>query len=526
MLYGPDGKEISSAAKGSNKPNYDRLAVASVRDRWYTYPSQGLTPERLARIFKEADAGDVYRQAELFEEMEGKDTHLFAELQKRKLAVLSLDWEVMSYSESRIDKKAADLVRAALEFEGLEDSLLDVMDALGKGYSVSEIMWQFKNDQVLIQSLDHVPPRRITFGKLGEIRLLTEDNLVTGIELPENKFVAHLHRALSGHPSRSGLIRICAWMYLFKNYDIKDWVTFCEVYGMPIRLGKYDASATKEDRDALVAAVTQLGTDAAGIISKSTEIEFIQMVKDAKNIYESLAEFCNKEMSKAILGQTLTADVGDTGSYAASQTHNEVRRDLLKADAKALAETLRRYLIRPLVRFNLGSAPNLPYIKFDLSEPEDLEKEAKVYSVLISEIGLPVSKKHVYEKFGIPEPEEGEELLAPPSPFGGFPGQVPMNTVANKDVRPTGITSPPGNPQPLLDALGDTSRDLASQAMESILSPVKELITSGASLEEIQERLPQIYGEMATEDLEELVARTLFMADLYGRWIAGAKTQT
>ncbi len=48
-----------------------------------SYPSQGLTPERLAAIFREADAGDVRRQAELFEEMEEKDAHLGSVLQTR-----------------------------------------------------------------------------------------------------------------------------------------------------------------------------------------------------------------------------------------------------------------------------------------------------------------------------------------------------------------------------------------------------------------------------------------------------------
>ncbi len=56
---------------------------------------------------------------------------------------------------------------------------------------------------------------------------------------------------------------------------MKDWVIFCEVYGMPLRLGKYDPGASKEDKEALAIAVQTLGTDAAGIISKATEIEFL-----------------------------------------------------------------------------------------------------------------------------------------------------------------------------------------------------------------------------------------------------------
>ena len=66
------------------RPETREVAVSQVTDKYSEYPSDGLTPVRLAEIFKEADAGDVLRQAELFEEMEEKDPHLFSQLQTRK----------------------------------------------------------------------------------------------------------------------------------------------------------------------------------------------------------------------------------------------------------------------------------------------------------------------------------------------------------------------------------------------------------------------------------------------------------
>ena len=55
------------------QPDRREVAVAQVTDNYSSYPSNGLTPQRLAEIFREADGGDVMRQAELFEEMEEKD---------------------------------------------------------------------------------------------------------------------------------------------------------------------------------------------------------------------------------------------------------------------------------------------------------------------------------------------------------------------------------------------------------------------------------------------------------------------
>ena len=510
VIYGPDGRPIRSS---KNKPILNEIAVVSVRDRWSTYPSQGLTPDKLASIFREADDGDVYRQMELFEELEEKDPHLGSELGKRKQAVLGLDWEIVPYSDAPEDKKAAQLVQDAMELEGWEDSLLDILDATGKGYSGSEILWVIKDGLALPQSIKWVHPKRFTFGDKDELRLLTTSEPVSGIELPGNKFIIHKFKARSGHPARAGIIRVCAWMYLFKNYGVKDWVTFAEVYGMPLRLGKYDSSTSKEDKDALVQAIIQLGTDAAGIISKSTEIEFVEAMKGSKdNVFETLANFCNREMSKAILGQTLSAEAGDRGSYSLGKVHNEVRHDLTKSDAKALAETLRRALFKPIVRFNLGDKPNLPWMKFKLMDPGDQLKSAKIYSVLIKDCGLPVSAKHVYEKFDIPAPAAGEELLMPQEPAAPGSAGLPMKALKE---------TPPTDPQADIDALADRAGEQALAALGRMIEPVRQLIAQGGSLEEIREQLPRLYNQMDEGEFEQLVAQSMFIADRYGRYTAG-----
>ncbi|MDD5641557.1 MAG: DUF935 family protein, partial [Syntrophales bacterium] len=125
------------------KPETRELAAVSLAERWSTYPSAGLTPERLTEIFRLADQGDVYRQMELFEEMEEKDAHLASLLQTRKMAVLSLDYEVLPYSKSPGDEGIAGFVRETIQaLPEVESSLLDLLDAIGKGFACSEILWE------------------------------------------------------------------------------------------------------------------------------------------------------------------------------------------------------------------------------------------------------------------------------------------------------------------------------------------------------------------------------------------------
>ena len=376
-----------------------------------SYPSSNLTPTKLTKIFREADVGYTTTQMELFEEMEEKDPHLFSQLQTRKNAVVGLDWEVIAYSENEKDKQIAEFVKDVIKnIKDFDKSLLDLLDAIGKGISFLEINWVVDKGFLKVKNLSYIHPKHI-YWEYDDLKIITKNNL-TGIsiqDIEENKLIIHKYKARSGHESRAGLLRVVAWMYLFKNYTLKDWITFIEKYGMPILLGEYDESSCEADKDALIDALINIGTDSAGIISKATKINVIDNdKKSSADIFEKMARFCDEQISKAILGQTLTSDSG--GSYAQSKTHNEVRRDLTSADCKALANTLKEYLIKPIVTLNFGEECNIPDFVFDFEEAEDLLKTVEVYSRLKNDLDLNIDADHIYEKFKIPKPEFYEDV--------------------------------------------------------------------------------------------------------------------
>ncbi len=396
--------------KSTAPPVTRELASVSLAERWSSYPSVGLTPTRLAEIFRDADQGDCYRQMELFEEMEEKDAHLAAILQTRKLAVLGKDYEVFPYAKTPEDERIAAAVgEMVYAIPDLEGALLDLLDAIGKGFALGEVIWEVAGGLARVTAIRWVPQKKVTFGDDLNPRLLTMEAPWQGVEPPPWKVIYHRYKARSGHASRAGVLRVVGWMYLLKNYALKDWAAFNEVFGMPLRLGKYDAGASPADREALIRAIRNLGSDAAGIISKATEIEFIEAASRGNtNPYQAMAEFCNREMSKAVLGQTLTTDTaGSTGTYATAQVHAAVRRDLVQADAQALGATLREQLLRPLVGFNFGWDRPVPWFRFKYEEEADLKTLSEVYRNLAA-LGLPLSPEHVAERFGIPLPSDGE----------------------------------------------------------------------------------------------------------------------
>ncbi len=405
-----------------NKPILKEFgSLQAVRDRYSNYPSQGLTPERLSAIFKEADQGIVNRQAELFEEMEEKDSHLSALLHTRKLAVAGLAYDILPASDNKEDIEIAEKAKEMFNsIEHLEELIPNILDGIGKGYSVNELIWELSEGDVRVKEIRYLHPKRFTFYTKERIlnipRILTKEEPVNGEKLLENKFLYFRHHARSGTVSRTGLLRPIAYLYLFKNHNIKNWIVFNELFSVPARIGKYHAGATEHEIEVLKKAVFNLGSDAAAVISDSTLIEFVE-ARQRGDIatFSGLTDYCDRSMSKVILGHTSNADA-TAGRLGTDTEARDIREDLLQADSVAVENLIRTQLFTPWVRFQFGDNKKAPLFKLHYEKEEDLERLARIYSSLIKDIGFTgIGADFIRKRFGIPEPKESEESLPPNS---------------------------------------------------------------------------------------------------------------
>ena len=226
------------------------------------------------------------------------------------------------------------------------------------------------------------------------------------------KFVTHFAKAKAGLPIRGGLARAAGWAYLFKNYVVKDWVTFTEIFGQPVRVGKYHPGASEQDKQALLRAVSRIGTDAAAIMPESMVIEFTEARQNGSaELYQKFCEYLDAQVSKAVLGQTLTTEMpASGGSRAAAEVHESVRRDILNADARRLAATLERDLVRPIVELNMGPQAHYPKIELGLPDDGDVKVFAEIVAML-ADRGLRVGQKTILDKLGIAEASADEAVL-------------------------------------------------------------------------------------------------------------------
>ena len=389
----------------------------SVRD----YPSHGLTPSRLASILQEADAGSLSQAMQLYEEMEEKDAHLFAVANKRRLALTGLPWQINSAADvvegvdrSRADEAAAYCREVLSRLDTLDEVLQHLSLAVGRNIAMAELVWDQIGGGLKLADLIPVDFNRIEFDDLDRPRVLTTDTSIEGIELPANKFMVHTPHSVSGHPSRGGLLRATALVYLAKHMALKDWMIFAEVFGMPVRVARYEPSASAEEKNEMLRMLEQLGSNATGIFSRSIELQFVEAGQGkAPPPYEDMVDFLNREISKAWLGQTLTTETpGLGGSFGATRIHEEVRKDLRGDDIRKEGRTMRRDLLGPLVRFQFGDDAPVPFFTRQVDGPRDLEELTEVLDAAVNRLGMRVPLRWAQSSMGIPSAAEGEAVVS------------------------------------------------------------------------------------------------------------------
>lgn len=360
---------VNAVRSTTQNPGTGRMVVPRAEDSVREYPGAGLTPSRLSAILREADEGSLASALQLFEEMEEKDAHLYCVANTRRLALTGLPWDVAPANAGPgtmrgMASEAARYCRTILDaLDSFEETLQHLSLATGRNLAVAEIVWDSVDGSLRPVEVVPVDFARLTFDELDRIRILTVDAPREGIAPPPHKFIVHTPHNVSGHPQRGGLMRVTAMAYLAKNLSLKDWMIFSEIFGMPVRIARYEPAATAEEKREILHMLESLGSNAVGLFSRAVELQIVDANRGATGApYERLIEFLNREMSKAWLGQTLTTDItGQSGSVAATRVHDEVRREILADDMRKEARTIRRDLLTPMVALKFGDGVAVPH---------------------------------------------------------------------------------------------------------------------------------------------------------------------
>lgn len=526
-----------------------RPSQVGLRSAWQWRPLASLTPGAVADLLRRAAMGDARDFLLAADDIREKDLHYRAVLQTRTLAVAGLPVDIQPWDDSRAAVAAADLVRQALEAIDLPGLIAHLMDAVAKGYAVAEIVWDTHGRTWLPARIEPREAHWFTFDRDSGRTLRLADGSPEGADIPPYRMIQHVPPLAAGVPLLGGVARSALWAWVFKSYAMRDWARFAELYGQPIRIGKYPDSASPDDVAVLRQAAFGLGSDAAAVIPEGMALELVEAAGKAGSaeLYHGLIDYLDRQVSKAVLGQTMTTDSSSSGSLAQARVHAEVRDDILRADARAIAATLLRDLIGPLVRLNLGEDAPLPSLRLVADDPDDLAGLAQQV-VQLQQAGLPIPQWWVRERFGIPEAQPGEAVLDPagsgpirPDPAPSAQAATPNVAVATPDVAPHGPGC--GCGMPAAHAAGAAAAPLSAAALDlperhadrleeatatawaAIMDRIKALVDEADSLPALRDALLAAYADLPQDTLAEVMAMAFAAADLAGRLAAQADSE-
>ncbi|MDR2551442.1 MAG: DUF935 domain-containing protein [Desulfobulbus sp.] len=432
----------------------------------------------------------------IYDEIE-RDCHAYSVLQKRKNAIIAREWQVEPASSARLDKKAADLVKAQLTNIKFDQVCLKLLDATLKGYSVGEIIWATDGAEIVAARVKVKPQRRFLFDEEQLPRLITLANMFPGEPVPARKFIVHRYGEKDDdNPYGLGLGHKLFWPVFFKRQDITFWLTFVDKFASPTAVGEYPTGTSDEEQKRLLASLAAIAHEAGIIVPQGMVVKFLEAARSGSiDTYEKLARYMDEQISECVLGETLSTNIGTTGSMAAAKTHNEVRIELAKGDSDLLSDTVNETLVRWVVELNLpGAGP--PKVWRDFAEEEDLKARSETDKNL-SDMGFEPDERYVNETYGGKWRKKQSQEQPPPDPAGEPAAQFAEEAA---------------------DTVDQVAAQLLTEADGADMGEaIYRLLAECGSLEEARDRLLDIYDQVPVATTGTALGNRLFQAGLTGR---------
>lgn len=314
------------------------------------------------------------------------DTHLSSVIEKRKNAVLC------SAIEFQRDGKPDDSINEQILSPWFYRCVADILDARFWGFSLMQF---FKSGEWI--DYDLVPRKHVEPVRKLILQYQTDIHGTPWEEFADLLFV--------GNDADLGLLAKAAPWVIYKRNTTADWAQFSEVFGMPIQEYIYDTD-DEEARARALNDANSIGALATFIHGKDTELQ----LREAGNktgtadVYERLVERCNSEISKLILGNTLTTESSENGTQALGTVHKKVEDNVAKADREYVLNVLNYDMTDIFSHMGIDTSGG----KFCFPEKKDVDANTKmsILTQLRNTFCLPVDDDYLYEEFGIEKPKD------------------------------------------------------------------------------------------------------------------------
>jgi len=391
--------------------------------------AQQMSVDRVHSVVRAAENGQTRDLFTLYRDVISTDSHLQTELAKRKLAVLGDQMSVMPW-----DKKSPSDVTAATAIEEmihncrswkaacihLFDSVLwpvSVVEKVFSSRSTSSNPYGSQPRSFYLSELAIVPHYLLDYStgsmRINDVDPISGTILSTSREVDPDRYIVHRGHLLSSPDNWGGPMRSILFWWLLSTQGREWWARFLDRYGSPFIVAKH-AKGDDHSRGVLRAALA-LSVKLGGlVVSDETMIELVQASSaQSGDAYDKFITVCQREKSKLILGQTLSAEAQPTGlGSGVSGMQESVRQDIRAWDGESLSETLRLELFSQYLQIN-GIIATTPNLTWGSVSPAEMKARADLL-VAFSQAGIRPTQNALANL----SEETGIELEFNPTPPG------------------------------------------------------------------------------------------------------------
>ena len=342
---------------------------------------------------KDAESVDYPNNSRLMDLIEDAlmDGHLSSVREKRQAAILRNRPEFLR--DGKIDKRVNEQIRSPW-FRSL---LLDIIDADEYGNTLV----QFRREGEWI-TYDKIPRKH--YDPVRRI-VKTRQSDIEGVSFDEYR-----HMMLIGDPRSLGRLTKAALYVIYKRNSMSDFAAFIEKFGRPFIEGEYDGYDEKIRRKLLDDLFRHSGGSVLVRPSGSKiTLHDIASKGATGDLHKTFIQLCDEEISKLYLGSTLTVEVGDKGTQALGNVHQEGQEDVAGLTKQWLLDVLNYELTDILT--NLGLRTRGGEFAFAAPKTKNLTARANVDQTLFN-MGVAFPESYFAETYGIPAPDEGERVIS------------------------------------------------------------------------------------------------------------------
>ncbi|AXF86436.1 hypothetical protein DTO96_102190 [Ephemeroptericola cinctiostellae] len=507
------------------KPTKEMLGqeIASTGNDWSFFNKLSALPNPdpiLRRIGKSAE---VYNSIMA-------DGHVTGDVRSIRGSFRSHSYRVLAGDES--DSRAQD-ARELCEYwlehikpNSVAQDWLEVMwqqcSAIFTGYKVHEVVWNYREGKLLPVLVKDRANNRFRFDVNGDLLLIKPDN-PQGVAVEPWQFVVSRHMATCDNPYGEALLSRCFWPWTFKTGGFKYFMQYCEKFGVPVPFGQYPQGASPKEIDAFEDSLAGFINNSYILAPDGSKLELLTPTGSGSTLpQESLINLCNREMSKALTSQAMTAELQNVGARAASETAAERQLSVNDADRDIAAGSMSE-IFKWITLFNFGDSVAPPVLEFYKDSAASKER-AETYKIA-ADMGLRPSRRAMLEELNIPDAVDDNDAILPsvstsaPNITDKNAVQTQFNQSLNDD-----LTFSQADSKTIAAAKAELDLENAvidavdAQFEADVIQPFADMLdefaAAGKTLAEFQESLGAFLGGVDTENVRVLTEQALILSAL------------